>query len=193
MDNKLVNVKNRSASVAIYRIPDMNIRREFAPGETMQIPVSELQKLMYIAGGRELLASYLQVTDDAVTENLNIPTEAEYYMSEEQVVELLKTGSLDALLDCLDFAPPGVIDLVKAFAVKLPLNDIAKREAIFKKTGFDVTKAIENDNLSKTEEKTAETAQSAEAPAATTTPKRRVVSNYKSTAAPTATKGDAAK
>ena len=31
-------------------------------------------------------------------------------------------------------------------AVNLPLNDVTKREAIKKKTGFDVTKAIEIKN-----------------------------------------------
>ena len=52
-------------------------------------------------------------------------------------------GSMDEFLDCLDFAPDGVIDLVKNLAVTLKLNDYAKREAILEKTGFDVTKAIE--------------------------------------------------
>ena len=46
-------------------------------------------------------------------------------------------------MDCLDFAPIGVIDLVKELAVKLKINDISKREAIFEKTGFNVSKAIE--------------------------------------------------
>ena len=53
------------------------------------------------------------------------------------------TGSLDALLDCLDFAPTGVIELVKSLAVSLEINDISKRNAILEKTGFNVTKAIE--------------------------------------------------
>ena len=53
-------------------------------------------------------------------------------------------GSLDAFLDCLDFAPVGVIDLIKKFSVSLPLNDIDKRDALKKKTGFDVTVALAN-------------------------------------------------
>jgi len=39
----------------------------------------------------------------------------------------MKTGSLDEFLDCLDFAPEGVTDLIKTLAVELPLNDVAKR------------------------------------------------------------------
>ena len=42
------------------------------------------------------MTNFLQISDESVTENLNIHTEAEYYMSEEQIVELLKEGSLDA-------------------------------------------------------------------------------------------------
>jgi len=45
-------------------------------------------------------------------------------------------------LDCLDFAPEGVRDLIKTFSVMLPLNDVAKREAILNKLGFNVDNAI---------------------------------------------------
>jgi adenylate cyclase class IV len=36
--------------------------------------------------------------------------------------------------------------MIKSIAVELPLNDMAKREAILNKLGFDVTKAIEIKN-----------------------------------------------
>ena len=50
---------------------------------------------------------------------------------------------MSQFLDCLDFAPQGVIDTIKKVAVQIKLNDVAKRQAIKDKTGFDVTKAIE--------------------------------------------------
>lgn len=140
--NKLYTVKNRSASMVVYKIPEEGIRREFAPGESKKIKYSELEKLSYQSGGRALMANFLQITDESVTENLNIHTEAEYYMSEEQIAELIQSGSQDAFLDCLDYAPVGVIDLLKKYAVSLPMTDINKREALKKKTGFDVDKAI---------------------------------------------------
>ena len=43
----LYNVKNRSSSVVVYRIPESNLRREFAPGEVKRIPFGELEKLTY--------------------------------------------------------------------------------------------------------------------------------------------------
>ena len=141
-EDTMYNVKNRSSSVVVYRIPESNLRREFAPGETKRIPFGELEKLTYQQGGRAMLEQFLQIVDEAVTTDLNVHREAEYDMSEMQVKDLLLTGSLDAFLDALDFAPMGVIDLIKALAVKLPLTDLNKRRALKEKTGFDVDKAI---------------------------------------------------
>lgn len=142
--DKMYSVKNRSASTVICRIPDLGIRKEFAPGETMRMSFDELEKLSYQAGGRELMANFLQIMEDSVNNELGIPRENEYYMSEQQIVDLLKNGSLAAFEDCLDFAPIGVIDLVKQFAVQLPLTDTIKINALKNKTGFDVEKAIAN-------------------------------------------------
>lgn len=141
---KICLVKNRSAGVVVYRIPDENIRRYFQSGETKKIPAAELEKLMFQNGGRELVADYLQITDAEVIQDLNIRTEPEYFMNEMQVRDLLLNGSLDAFLDALDFAPAGVIDLIKKYAVELPLNDVAKRDAIKKATGFDVSAALQH-------------------------------------------------
>lgn len=138
----MYNVKNRSSSIVVYRIPETNLRREFAPGETKRIPFGELEKLTYQAGGRELLEQFLQIVDETVTTDLNVHREIEYDMSEAQVVQLLQSGSLDAFLDALDFAPMGVVDLIKTMAVKLPLTDLNKRKALKDKTGFDVDKAL---------------------------------------------------
>lgn len=142
--SKILRVKNRSASLAVYSIPEINIRREFAPGETKNITYGELEKLSYQPGGRTIMQNFLQIIDPEVTGDLGINREPEYDLSEQQIVDLMTKGSLDAFLDCLDFAPVGVIDLIKKFSVSLPLNDIDKRDALKKKTGFDVTVALAN-------------------------------------------------
>lgn len=154
----MYNVKNRSSSMVVYRIPETNLRREFAPGETKRIPFGELEKLTYQSGGRELLENFLQILEEEVTTNLNVHRELEYDMSEAQVRDLLLTGSLDAFLDALDFAPIGVIDLIKSMAVTLPLTNLQKRKALKDKTGFDVDKAlmhIEEEQLEENAGKTA--------------------------------------
>lgn len=151
--NTTYEVKNRSASVVVYKIPETGLRREFAPGETKRITFDELEKLTYQEGGRELLENFLQILTEEVTQDLNVRTEVEYKMSEEQVVDLLKEGSLDAFLDALDFAPVGVLDLIKLMAVQLPLENTQKKEALKKKTGFDVEAAIRHQREESEEEK----------------------------------------
>lgn len=142
--SKILKVKNRSASLAVYSIPEINVRREFAPGETKNITYGELEKLSYQPGGRTIMQNFLQIIDPEATGDLGINREPEYDLSEQQIVDLMTKGSLDAFLDCLDFAPVGVIDLIKKFSISLPLNDIDKRDALKKKTGFDVTVALAN-------------------------------------------------
>lgn len=151
-NNKFYSVKNRSASQVCYRIPEDGIRRTFAPGEAKRIAHEELEKLTWQAGGRELLADYLQIQEEKALEDLGIHTEPEYSMNEEQIKELLLHGSLDAFLDALDFAPSGVIELMKIFAVSLPLTDYDKRKAMKNKTGFDVDAALKNIEAEKAED-----------------------------------------
>lgn len=180
MAEKMCVVKNRSASMVVYKIPEDGVRREFAPGESKRVKFSELEKLSYQSGGRALMTNFLQITDETVTSNLNIHTEAEYYMSEEQIVDLIKNGSLEAFLDCLDYAPVGVIDLVKKFAVSIPLNDIQKRRVLKEKTGFNVDTAIRHIEAEKAEDAGVEENKItpvAATPAATTG--RRTTTNYK--------------
>lgn len=176
----MYNVKNRSSSVVVYRIPESNLRREFAPGETKRIPFGELEKLTYQQGGREMLEQFLQIVDEVVTTDLNVHREVEYNMSESQIKDLLISGSLDAFLDALDFAPIGVIDLIKTMAVKLPLTDLNKRKALKEKTGFDVDKALTHIEEEKAEEGEHITPNAPERrvkPA--TTKERRTTTNYK--------------
>lgn len=172
---KVYNVKNRSASVVVVRIPELGIRKEFAPGETMKMSFNELEKLTYQPGGRELMANFLQIMEDQVNDQLGVHRENEYYMNEEQIIDLLKNGSIPAFEDCLDFAPIGVIDLVKKFAVSLPLTDMIKIRILKDKTGFDAEKALVNSAPDAPEEKP--TAAAAETKATTTG--RRTNTNYK--------------
>lgn len=140
----LIKVKNRDNGTVGYTIPELgNLHRSFSKGETKEITMDELRKLSYISGGKPLLQDYLIVQNqDALRELLSDDVEPEYYYGEEEIKKLLLTGSNDQLLDCLEFAPEGVIGLVKDLAVSLKINDISKRNIILEKTGFNVTNAI---------------------------------------------------
>ena len=169
-----MRVKNRSVSVVGYNIPDMHIRRRFVPGEVKEISKEEIDALLYQSGGHYLLANYLQIHKDDLRQLEMIKPEQEYYLSEDQVKNLVVNGSMDEFLDALDFAPQGVIDLIKNYAISLPLNDLTKLEAIKKKTGLDASKTIANMKAVANSENEST---SADAPAATSVRRRRVETN----------------
>lgn len=175
-------VKNRSASVIVYNIPEDGIRRSFAPGETKDITFKELEKLTYQAGGMNLLTKFLQVQSQDVLNAFNMKVEPEYHMSEQDVAKLIVSGSLDEFLDALDFAPVGIIDLIKKYSVSIPLVDIAKRDALKRKTGFDVEAALRNMRAELEEDKPATIDDSDAAPKRRVqkeaAPERRTVPKY---------------
>ena len=140
----LIKVLNRDNGSVGYTIPDLgNLHRTFQPGEEKELPMDELRKLSYLPGGKALLEECLVVKNEEALKELFIDAEPEYFYSENDIKNILLNGTLEEFLDCLDFAPTGVIELIKEYAVKLEINDIAKRKAILDKTGFNVTSAIE--------------------------------------------------
>lgn len=137
-------VTNRSTSRVGYNLPEDKIRRVFAPGEVKMIPYWELEKLTFQPGGCTLIADYLLIENEEAIQQIGMPTEPEYYMNKEQVIALMNNGTIDAWIDCLNFAPQGVIEMIKDLSVSVPLNDVAKRLELKNKTGFDVDAAIAN-------------------------------------------------
>ena len=147
--NETVKVLNRFLGQTTYVIPELHIRRTFQRGAEQEVPFKELQYLKYQAGGEEMLRNILMIEDEEALEKLVGDVEPEYHYTESDVENLLLNGSLEQLEDALDFAPLGVIELIKEKAVSLKLSDINKRDAIAKKTEFNVTKAINNIELEK--------------------------------------------
>ena len=143
----LIKVINKDNGIVGYTVPDLGVHRNFYPGETKEVTYEELEKLSFIPGGMVILKELLEITDREATKQLfSKEPEPEYHYTKDDVKRLLLTGTLDQFLDCLDFAPEVIKDMVKDMAVDLPLNDIAKRQAIQEKLGFDVTRAIEIKN-----------------------------------------------
>lgn len=140
---KKINVKNRSAGNVVYSVPDLKVRRDFLPGEIKPIDSDELLQLSYSQGGALLINEYLQILDEPTRNEISGPVEPEYAFTDEDVKNLILTGSVDAFLDALDFAPIGVIDLIKKYAVELPMADMNKMAAMKEKLGFDVRAAID--------------------------------------------------
>ncbi len=140
-------VTNKSTGRVVYKVPDMNIRREFRPRETKKnIPVKELESLVAQGYGQKvLLYNYLMIhEEDVIRYLINGEVAPEYWLTEDKIPEWMNSCTLDEFKDALDFAPRGTKDLIKKYAVELPLQDYSKRQAVKDILDFDVTKAIEN-------------------------------------------------
>ena len=159
----IIKVKNRDNGTVGYVVPDLgNLHRSFQPHEEKEITMEELRKLSYLPGGDIILRDYLIIENEEAVAELLGEVEPEYNYTEAEVEYLLEKGTLDQLKDALDFAPSGVIDLIKDIAVKTELNDINKRDAIFKKTGFNITNAVNfNKEIAETDETTTQSRRAA--------------------------------
>lgn len=143
----MIKVINKYNGTVGYDVPDLGVHRNFYPGEHKEITFDELEKLSFAPGGDVILSEYLEIADkDALEAIFGKQPEPEYHYSRDDIKELMLTGSLDQFLDCLDFSPESVKEIIKDMAVDLPLNDVAKRDAIQEKLGFNVSAAIEIKN-----------------------------------------------
>lgn len=144
--NKLIKVVNRGTGPVGYHVPEMGVRRQFQPREEKSIAFEELERLSYLPGGSKLMEKYLVIRDLEALKILQPNTEPEYFYDIKDIHRILTTASYEEFLDCLDFAPDGVIDILQEMAVEMEINDLNKRKALKKRTGLDITKAIEIKN-----------------------------------------------
>lgn len=151
-NNKKVKVFNRNAGATSYVIPDLGIHRNFEVGESKEIDLQELIQLSYIPGGEYVLKNCLVINDTDALSALNMDVEPEYFYSDADITKLLTEGTLDQLEDALNFAPTGVIDVIKKQAVEMKLPDTRKRELISEKTGFNIDNAINVNRIMDEEE-----------------------------------------
>ena len=157
MEN-IVSVTNRNNGFTGYTIPDLNITRTFNIGETKKISLDELKQLQFVEGGDYLLKHCLIINDKNALEVLNMSdVEPEYFYTEAEIKELLTNGSLDQLEDTLNFAPEGVIEIIKSMAIKMELPDTRKRKIISDKTGLNIDNAIMVNTVMATEKDTTPT------------------------------------
>lgn len=143
-----ISIKNRSSSSVGYSIPELNIKRYLAAGETTKVEREEIEKLAFQNGGKVLLRDYLLIDDKELAQEFcELALEPEYWMTEEEVKSVILYGSLDKFLDTLDYAPQGVLDMIKSLSISLPMKDTDKMAAFQEKTGFNVAQALRNQKL----------------------------------------------
>lgn len=144
-----VKVTNRSNGTVILKVNDRHFRAELNPKETRVLNYGDILDVAAQPGGRKLIYNYLLIQDPTVLrEGLNVKEEPEYWLTEEKIPEWMVSCPIDEFNDALHFAPQGVLELIKKYAVSLPLNDMVKRTSIKNVLKFDVSMAITNNELS---------------------------------------------
>lgn len=146
VDNKTeVVVQNLADHKVVFVDEDSRKRVSFEPFEKKTLSAELLRRLNYSYGGSVLLTDYLSVKNAELAREFGVPDDmVEYNWSVHDVDRVLSSGSIDELLDALDYGPDGIKTVLVDRAIKLELNDVAKRDAIYEKTGVNITNAIEN-------------------------------------------------
>lgn len=140
-----MKVTNRSDGNVVYLLPEFNKRRLFAVGETKDIQEKELESLFQAAGGAELIKDYLLVEDEAWINKHWADAPVEYFWKEEEIRNCLLNDSQELFEETIDFAPSGVLDIMKRLSWQLPLSDLNKIHTMLEhpRLGFDVLAAID--------------------------------------------------
>lgn len=145
MDKK-IKVINRAEGSLAYSLPALRINRFFKrSGDYIYVTKEELVELYSSKGGRNIFNKYLQIEDKNVLwdiTGMELPPEYDY--GEKEIIYLLQEGTDEQFLDCLDFAPQGVKDLLKSLAFSNRPNTTNKIDAINKEFSIDFLRVYEN-------------------------------------------------
>lgn len=142
-ENKMVEVINNSTgSVSYYSEFSRMTRKWDKPDSKKNISLEELRELVSVAGGYELLESFLLIKDMDVREELGLPIEKEYMLDDKEINSLIKK-SVSTLEETLEIAPVSIKDKIAQAAIDSKLGDLDKLEIIKDHTGIDVLTAVQ--------------------------------------------------
>lgn len=143
LDSTLIAVRNLTDCSVSYQIPEDNRRVVFRKNEIKKISAGELRKLYFKPGGDSLLRNYLWIDNMELRKEFNIPNDVpEYEWTLQDVAKVVNEGSIDELMDALEFGPTGIAMAIVDYAIENRIADSNKRKAIQEITGMDVDQAI---------------------------------------------------
>lgn len=144
-DDVIVPVTNMVGHTVALQLNN-GIFRRFAPNATMNIAAGELRQASYNRGNLVIFQNFLHVGNKDLAAEFGIDSDEviEYNWTTADIKKCLETGSLEELLDALDFAPEGIKQELVDQAVNLEIPDERKRKAIQEKTGADISAMITN-------------------------------------------------
>ena len=143
-NNNLIQVRSLVDHIVVIPDPEMHRKYTFQPYETKNIDKETLRRLAYRYGVLYLFRNSLCVEDAELKKEFGSGEDViEYNWTAKDVDKCLLYGSLDELLDALDYGPEGIKDTLAQRAVELKINDVSKRKAIQEKTGKNITSMID--------------------------------------------------
>lgn len=158
-NNKLIEVRNMMDHKQVLIDKNTRSRYVFGAQQTKTITAGELRSMAYVPGVLTmLLDGKLRIQNRELCEEFNVPTDVpEYDLTIAEIDDILLNKEADYLLDALDWAPEGILELIKRRAIELKLPDVAKRKYISDRLECNVDEMIRNAEK-------LETAASSEAP-----------------------------
>lgn len=141
-----IPVQSRAKSQVVYKIDSLRVERLWSKtGDIINIPIDELIELATVSGGKKMLEDYLLIEDkEALSVIFDHELAPEYSYKEAELDFILHKGTNEQLLDALDYAPQGALDLIKIMAIQNKPDTTIKIEAINKKFGINLNTIIKN-------------------------------------------------
>lgn len=137
-----MKVMNRDIGQTGYHLPELQIRRVFNVGEIKELKEEEILLLYNTDAGRLMLCQILQIQNkEFVRKNIWPEAPVEYFWTKEDIKKCLLEDSVELFAETLEYAPEGVINILKDLAWRLPLTDLNKCNIMVEKLGFDPVKA----------------------------------------------------
>lgn len=145
-EQKLIQVRNLVDHNVVIPDPEAHRRYSFQPYEVKKIDEETLRRLSYRYGVLYMFKNCLCVEDDELAREFGVAEDSlehEYKWTQTDIDNCLLNGTVEELLDALDFAPEGIVDTLVQRAIDLKINDVSKRKAILDKTGKNIDSMIQ--------------------------------------------------
>ncbi len=144
MKNTKIEVVSRYAgSIAIKEMNTGIVRTWPKCGDKLYLTEENIYNLVMAPGGRTIVENYLIVKNAEVLEDIEVATEPEYHFEVKEITDLLTNGTEEELIDAINFAPKGVLELIKDISVEIQLPNMNKRKIVDDMLQVDITKMIE--------------------------------------------------
>lgn len=143
-DETKVQVSNMTDHEIGYSLTS-GVKRYIRPGVSIAVSAKELRDLRAESGGEAMIHDFLRIENKSMRKEFGIDDDLiEYDWTQKDVDDVLLNKEIDYLLDALDYAPAGIVDMIKTRAIELEIPNMNKRKAIQDKTGVNITSCIEN-------------------------------------------------